>query len=404
MKWMCDKLTYKPIRILHIVGLMNMGGIENFLMNVYRNIDRNKIQFDFLVTREEKGTFDEEIMNLGGKIYNIPKMETVGYNKYSKILYEFFKSHSEYKIVHCHRDSLCAIYLKQAQKAGINVRIAHSHTTSIIEEKNLKGYIKLIIKKVSKIFIKNYATDFFACSKEAGLWLFGSKIANEKLVIIRNGIDLRKYKYDKHIDSDIRSELGITENTFLIGHIGRFDLPKNHKFIVETIRELNKKIDDYKVCLVGDGILKNDISKIVKNYGLDDKFLFLEARNDVNKLMMAFDLFLFPSLFEGLGIVLIEAQATGLKCLISDTIPKEADMNLGLIKSLSLNKMKTWIELIVKEYQSKIINYKSHNRIIKERNDKLNHYDVHIIKNILESIYQNKIMEMSKIYEKTQIK
>ena len=138
-----------------------MGGTENFLMNVYRNIDRNKIQFDFLVTREEKGIFDEEIKNLGGIIYNIPKMETVGYNRYSKILYNFFRKHSEYKIIHCHRDALCAVYLKQAKKTGINTRIAHSHNIDIIENKNFKGYLKILTKNIFRKKVTKYATDFF---------------------------------------------------------------------------------------------------------------------------------------------------------------------------------------------------------------------------------------------------
>lgn len=349
----CDKLNSKLIRILHIVGIMNMGGLENFLMNVYRNIDRNKIQFDFLVTREEKGIFDEEIKLLGGNIYNIPKMETVGYNKYSKILYDFFKNHNEYKIVHCHRDALCSVYLKQAKKANIPVRIAHSHTTDIIENKNFKGYIKIFIKNMFKKYIDKYGTNFFACSKEAGIWLFGEKISNKRLVIVRNAIDLERYKYDENIDNNIRFKLGIHEDTFLIGHVGRFDLPKNHKFLVDLIKEVDKSIDNYKVCLVGDGHLKAEIIKLVKQYRLEDKFLFLGIRNNVNELMMAFDLFLFPSLFEGLGIVLIEAQSTGLKCLISDNIPREVDMNLGLVQFLNIDNKNEWIDRICYTYKNR---------------------------------------------------
>lgn len=349
----CDKLNSKPIRILHIVGIMNMGGLENFLMNVYRNIDRNKIQFDFLVTREEKGIFDEEIKVLGGYIYDIPKMEIVGYNKYSKILYDFFKNHNEYKIVHCHRDALCSVYLKQAKKANIPVRIAHSHNTDIIEDKNFKGYIKILTKNILKKKVNKYATNFFACSREAGLWLFGKRIANEDLVIIKNGINLKKYEYSKNIAENIRSELNIDKETFLIGHVGRFDLQKNHKFLVDLIKEVNKSIDNYKVCLVGDGHLKAEIINLVKQYRLEDKFLFLGIRNNVNELMMAFDLFLFPSLFEGLGIVLIEAQSTGLKCLISDNIPREVDMNLGLVQFLNIDNKNEWIDRICYTYKNR---------------------------------------------------
>lgn len=363
----CDKLNSKPIRVLHIVGIMNMGGIENFLMNVYRNIDRNKIQFDFLVTREEEGIFDQEIKDLGGGIYNIPKMETVGYSKYSNILYDFFKNHNEYKIVHCHRDALCSVYLKQAKRANTPVRIAHSHNIDIIENKNFKGYIKILTKNILKKKVNKYATNFFACSKEAGLWLFGKRIADENLVVIKNGINLKKYEYSKNIAESIRSELNIDKETFLIGHVGRFDLQKNHRFLVEIINGIDKKIDNYKVCLVGDGILKSEIKELVEKYGLEDKFIFLGIRNDINELMMAFDLFLFPSLFEGLGIVLIEAQATGLKSLVSSNIPKEVDMELELLKFIDLDNEEKWINEISKIYKDYTYIRRSNLEKIKEK-------------------------------------
>ena len=360
-------MNYEPIRVLHIVGIMNMGGTENFLMNVYRNIDRNKIQFDFLVTREEKGIFDEEIKNLGGIIYNIPKMETVGYNRYSKILYNFFRKHSEYKIIHCHRDALCAVYLKQAKKTGINTRIAHSHNIDIIENKNFKGYLKILTKNIFRKKVTKYATDFFAWSEEAGLWLFGEKVAKEELTIIKNGIDLEKYKYNGSIVENVREKLYIDKDIFLIGHVGRFDLQKNHKFLIKVVKELDKKIDNYKVCLVGEGILKDEIKKLVEKYGLEDRFIFLGIRDNINELMMAFDLFLFPSLFEGLGIVLIEAQATGLKCLVSNNIPKEVDMGLELLKFIELNNEEKWVSEINKIHKDCMYSRISNLDKIKER-------------------------------------
>lgn len=363
-----------------------MGGLENFIMNIYRKIDREKIQFDFLVTREEKGIFDQEIESLGGKIYNIPKMEIVGYVKYCKILYNFFKKHNEYKIVHCHRDALCAVYLNQARKANIPIRIAHSHNTNIIDKDGLKGYLRITIKNFLKKFINKNATDFFACSKEAGQWLFGEYISEKELVIIKNGIDVDKYKYNEKIAFQIRRELEIDEDTFLIGHVGRFDLQKNHKFLIEIINKIDKKISNYKVCLVGDGILKDEIVNLVKQYHLEEKILFLGIRSDVNKLMMSFDLFLFPSLFEGLGIVLIEAQATGLKCIVSDTIPLEADMNIGLLKRVCINNLDEWSTEILREYYDKYnINRKlSYYEIVS------NGYSNCKVKDYLTEFYKNK--------------
>lgn len=336
----------KPIRVLHIVGIMNMGGIENLLMNIYRNIDREEIQFDFLVTREEKGIFDDEIKSLGGNIYNIPHMSSVGVLKYKKILFEFFKEHKEFEIVHCHRDALCSIYLKQAKKAKIQVRIAHSHTIKLAEGKGAKGIMNTLIKRYFMLFTRYSATDYFACSKDAGKWLFGQKIANNKLNVIKNGININKYIYSQKIALEIRQKLGVSDNTFLIGHVGRFELAKNHTFLVDIFEQLQKEISNVELCLVGDGSLIEEIKRKVNKLGIQDKVKFLGIQNNINELMMAFDTFLFPSLFEGLGIVAIEAQATGLPCVVSNEIPKEVDLGLGIIHFIDLANCKIWVNKI----------------------------------------------------------
>lgn len=336
----------KPIRVLHIVGIMNMGGIENLLMNIYRNIDREEIQFDFLVTREEKGIFDDEIKSLGGNIYNIPHMSSVGVLKYKKILFEFFKEHKEFRIVHCHRDALCSIYLKQAKKAKIQVRIAHSHTIKLAEGKGAKGIMNTLIKRYFMLFTRYSATDYFACSKDAGKWLFGQKIANNKLNVIKNGININKYIYSQKIALEIRQKLGVSDNTFLIGHVGRFELAKNHTFLVDIFEQLQKEISNVELCLVGDGSLIEEIKRKVNKLGIQDKVKFLGIQNNINELMMAFDTFLFPSLFEGLGIVAIEAQATGLPCVVSNEIPKEVDLGLGIIHFIDLANCKIWVNKI----------------------------------------------------------
>lgn len=373
-----------PIRILHIVGIMNMGGLENLIMNVYRNIDRDKIQFDFLVTREEKGIFDDEIKSLGGKIYNIPHMSKIGYSKYTKTLYNFFINNPQYKIVHCHRDALSSIYLKQAKKANIPVRIAHSHNIRLAETKNIKGMLMTVVKRCCMPFTVRNSTDYFACSKEAGEWLFGNDI-DEKFKIIKNGIDTKKYIYDKVDFNIVRKNLNISEETLLIGHVGRFDIQKNHEFLINIINELNKEIDDFKLCLVGDGTLKLDIEKKVESIGLQDKVLFLGIRNDVNELMKAFDIFAFPSLFEGLGIVLIEAQTTGLKCIVSDQVPKEADMQVDLLKYLTIEDTSRWIEEIKSIYTNR--EQIRRNRFSNYEKIKNNGYDIYNTTNYLQDFY-----------------
>ena len=373
------------VRILHIVGIMNMGGLENLIMNIYRKINRNKVQFDFLVTREEEGIFDKEILELGGRIYKIPHMSKVGYSKYKEILYKFFKEHNEYKVVHCHRDALCSVYLRQAKKAEIPIRIAHSHTTKLSESKNIKGIIMLVMKKYFMLFTNQNSNKQFACSREAGEWLFGRKSIHKNINIIKNGIDISKYNYNEDSNLKIRKELGISEDTFLIGHVGRFDIQKNHKFLVEVVDKLDKENLDYKVCFVGSGTLEKKIKSEVNRLGLQDKVIFLGIRNDIHELMMSFDLFIFPSLVEGLGIVLIEAQATGLNCLISDTIPKEADMEINLIKKLSINNIDLWVEniKILYDRRKKIrLDRKSNHTAIIEKG-----YDISSTAEYLEEIY-----------------
>ena len=377
----------KPIRILHIVGIMNMGGLESLIMNIYRKIDRSKVQFDFLVTREETGIFDNEIRTLGGNIYNVPNMYKVGYKKYTDTLYKFFKEHSEYKIVHCHRDALCSIYLKQAKKANIPIRIAHSHNIRLAETKNIKGLIITIIKRCCMPFTTKNATDYFACSKDAGKWLFGKKI-DEKLKIIKNGIDIKKYIYDREKFNIVRNELNISEETLLIGHVGRFDIQKNHNFLIKMVNELNKEIEDFKLCLVGEGRLKLEIEEKIKEIGLQDKVLFLGIRNDVNELMKAFDIFAFPSLFEGLGIVLIEAQAAGLKCIVSDQVPKEADMEVDLLEYLTIQDTSIWIERIKSIYRN--IQKVRKNRFSNYEKIKSNGYDIYNTTKYLQNFYIEK--------------
>ena len=375
------------IRILHIVGIMNMGGLENLIMNIYRNIDRDKIQFDFLVTREEKGLFDDEIKSLGGKIYNIPHMSNIGYSKYTKTLYNFFINNPQYKIVHCHRDALSSIYLKQAKKANIPIRIAHSHNIRLAETKNIKGMLMSVVKKCCMPFTVKNSTDYFACSKEAGEWLFG-KNTDEKFEIIKNGVDTKKYIYDKEDFTIVRNKLNVSEETLLIGHVGRFDIQKNHNFLINMVNELNKDIDDFKLCLVGEGPLKIEIKKKLERIGLEDKVLFLGIRNDVNELMKAFDIFVFPSLFEGLGIVLIEAQATGLKCIVSDQVPKEADMQVDLLEYLTIQDTSIWIDRIKYIYSN--IQKIRKNRFSNYEKIKSNGYDIYNTTNYLQNFYTEK--------------
>lgn len=359
-----------------------MGGIENFLMNVYRTLDRNQIQFDFLVTREEEGIFDEEIRNMGGIIYNIPHMATVGICRYRKNLLSFFESHSEFNVVHCHRDALCGVYLREAKKAKVPVRIAHSHTIQLAEGKGMTAILKTFVKKYFMTQIKASTTHYFACSEEAGKWLFGKKIAREQLQVVKNGIDAQKYIFKDEWRQSIREELSIGQDTVLVGHVGRMEEPKNHEFLIDVFEQLCNTSLDIKLCLVGAGKLEEYLRDKAKMLGIEDKIIWLGLRNDINKLMMAFDIFLFPSLFEGLGIVLIEAQATGLSCLASDRIPTEVDQGLGLISFIPLDKQIKW-----KDYALEIIEKNNTRKKVNQEDISRNGYDITNTTDNLKKIY-----------------
>lgn len=370
------------IRILHIVGIMNRGGLENLIMNIYRNIDRKKVQFDFLVTREEKGVFDEEIKELGGVIFNIPNIKDVGYIKYIKNLREFFKNHSEYKVIHCHRDALCSVYLKQARKVNVPIRIAHSHNTKLVEPKGLKGKCNILVKEYFRKSTTKYATHYFACGREAGEWLFGK---NNKVKVINNGVDLNKFIYSEEIRREIRNQIGIEENILVIGNVARFSLQKNHEYLINIFKEINDKIPESKLLLIGGGPLEKQIRDKVERLGLEKNVIFMGVRNDVNALLMGMDIFLMPSLFEGLPVSMIEAQATGLHCMISDTITTEVDLGLGLVEFLPLDNTEKWIssiENIYVELMNRQNNRKSKNEYIVERG-----YDIKNISQKLTKFY-----------------
>lgn len=316
----------EPIRVLQVVTHMNRGGLETMLMNYYRHIDRSKVQFDFLVHRQARAAYDNEIESLGGKIYRLPRL--VPWSRtYRLALNTFFEEHSEYKIVHVHQDCLSSIILKAAKKHGIPVRIAHSHSAS--QDKNLKFIIKLFYKRL----IPQYATDLFSCGKQAGDWMFGGA----PFRVLNNAIDTETYRYNPVTAQRIRKELGIPENAVVVGHVGRFSAPKNHKFLVDIFGEILKLMPEAHLLLVGDGELRQSTEEKVRTLGIDGNVIFTGVRSDVPELLQAMDVFLFPSLYEGLPVTLVEAQAAGLPCVISDAIPTDCDLT-QLIHRVSLNE------------------------------------------------------------------
>ncbi len=331
----------KPIRILQITGGMDMGGIENFIMNIYRNIDRNKIQFDFLIHQKEKQVFEDEILFLGGKIFRISSLGNVGHFKFLKALKEFFLNHKEYKIVHSHYNTISGVILREANKCGVKIKISHSHTSY-----PKYRLIERIYKNYSKSLINKNVDEKYACSQKAGEWLYGKK---EKFTVINNGIDPKEYKFNEQVRKKIREKLKIKDDEILLGHVGRFSNEKNHEFLIDIFKELYSKNKKYRLALVGTGNTEEKIKEKVKNLELKENVNFLGVRKDVKDLLQGFDIFSLPSIFEGLPVTLVEAQGAGLKCFIADTITREIDLQCGLIEFISLNKSaKEWAEIIDK--------------------------------------------------------
>lgn len=301
-----------PIKILHVVTTMNRGGLETMLMNFYRNIDRTKVQFDFLVHRDFEADYDKEILSLGGKIYHISRLNPFSF-KYHKELNVFFKNHKEYEIVHVHQDCMSSLALKAAKKNNILIRIAHSHNTN--QDKNIKYLIKRLYMKS----IPKYATDLFACGKDAGKWMY----KNDSFKTINNAIDTNLLKYNKNIRNKLRNSMNLNDNDLIIGHVGRFDYQKNHQFLIDVFKEILKIKNDAKLLLVGGGKDFNSIVEKAKLLNINKNIIFTGVRDNVDELMQAMDIFVFPSIYEGLPVTLIEAQASGLPIVKSNNVPDQ---------------------------------------------------------------------------------
>ena len=365
------------VRVLQIVTNMRRGGLETMLMNYYRHIDRDKVQFDFLVHRDYESDYDQEILNLGGKIYHISRLIPWS-RSYRKKLKNFFNNHREYKIVHVHQDCLSSVALECAKECGIPVRIVHSHNSN--QDKNWKYLVKLYYMR----FIPAYATDFFSCGTVAGDWMFGGY----PYTILRNAIECERYCYSPVKAKQIRKTLQVSNET-IIGHVGRFEPQKNHIFLIKIFVEC-KKIDPHvKLLLVGEGEDQERIKQEVNRKGLTEDVIFTGARSDVNDLMQAMDIFVLPSLYEGLPLTMVEAQAAGLPCVISDKFPDECIVTNSLVTYCKLEEDPSkWASTIMKQTKLSRIN---HIHEIEKAG-----YNINIEAKKLEKFYLKKYEEVSK--------
>ncbi|MDD6069906.1 MAG: glycosyltransferase family 1 protein [Clostridiales bacterium] len=327
------------MRVLQVVTHMNRGGLETMLMNYYRHIDRTKVQFDFLTHRDKRGDYDDEIEALGGNIYRLPVLNPLN-PQYRKALADFFDQHSEYKVIHVHQDCMSSVILKEAKKHNVPVRIAHSHNSG--QDKNMKYPIKLFYRRS----IGKYATNLMACGEDAGRWMF----QGADFEILNNAIDVKKYVHDEKKRKMERANLNVDEDCLLLGHVGRFCPSKNHTYLIDVFRAVCRK-RKAKLLLVGDGELRAQIEEKVKRLKLTDKVIFTGVRRDVADLMQAMDIFVLPSNYEGLPVTIIEAQAAGLPCIISDQVPSEC-RKTKLVQQIALDEgKKVWADKIIEASQ-----------------------------------------------------
>lgn len=369
-----------PIRVLHRGMSYNRGGIESYLINYYRHMDRELIQFDFIVPKGMTIAFEDEIKTMGGCIYK----EIVGIKKnlIKGLFYDrkFFKNHPEIQILHINDCSAANLRLmKTAKKCGVQTRILHSHNNDYLVPLRKR---QLLVEKLNKKNLDKIATDLFACSYDAGRFMFG----DSPFKVVKNAVEIEKYLYSSDKRASHRNEWGIPDNVNVLGCVARFDYQKNHDYLLNIFAEY-KRIDEKAILiLIGDGPLRNEIENKINVLGLSNSVKLLGMRVDVSELLNAFDLFILPSKSEGLGIVFVEAQINGLRCVTSDNVPKEVNI-LDKIEYLALDVgTEIWVKQI-----DKIIKNKKTDRTIDIQRVRDAGYDIKIEAKKLQDFYLSKI-------------
>jgi glycosyltransferase involved in cell wall biosynthesis len=320
----------EPIRVLHVLGGLFHGGAEAMIMSLYRHMDTSKVQFDFLVHTDQEGVYDKEIIERGGEIHHAPEYHGYNHLAYKAWWRSFLKEYPEYHILHFHIRGTAAIAIPVARNMG-RITIAHSHNTSN------GNRVKAVIKNFFQRSLRKDATYLFACSEPAGTWLFGKNVLQAKNFFLwKNAIDVDSFTFSLEARKKMRDEFKI-QDSFVVGHVSRFSSAKNHMFLLEIFKDIHQKNPRSKLLLVGDGELRESIERRIKELNLEDAIIITGFRADVPDIMQAMDVFLFPSLFEGLPVTLIEAQASGLVVVASDKIAPEVQVT-PLLHFISLDE------------------------------------------------------------------
>lgn len=370
----------KVIRVLHVLDKLSLNsGVSSVVINYYDHMEHDKIIFDFMVHEDTPAYFKEKLKSTGSIIYQMPELKTKNLLKYIKALNNFFKFHKEYKIVHGHIANAAIFYLNAAKRYGVPVRIIHSHNS-----KGADNILKKVRNYLLNLPIKNLANNYLACSDKAAEFLYGKNFTiNNNVFILNNAIDVKKYSFDINLRNELRKKMNI-ENAYVIGHVGRFCKQKNHIFLIDIFNLIYQYNSKAVLLLIGEGELETQIREKVHKLELEDSVFFMGIRNNVNELMQVMDIFVLPSLFEGLPVVGIEAQASGLPCIFSSAITKQADLT-GDVSFIDISDN-------IEEWKDKIFELSKKNRTIgniekiKEAGFYINDQSI-ILSNYYESLY-----------------
>lgn len=334
-----------PRKVLHVVSGMNRGGVETLIMNIYREMDKTVYQFDFVMYNQNKCHYEEEIRTLGGNIFRLPPYQK-NFPGYIYGLYNTIKKNGPYIAIHSHLYHFSGIVLKISKMAGIKNRISHSHST---RDRYSNTFVRRIYRKYLRKLVQKYSTYRLGASVDACEALYGKRCMHDRnIIVFPNSINIKLYEPSITTSNGIRGELKLSHEDLIIGHVGRFSYQKNHLLLIEIFNNIYAKVKNARLLLVGDGAEKYNTMRLVKDYQIEKNVYFLGVREDIPDIMKSIDVFVLPSLYEGLGIVLIEAQAAGKPCVVSDVVPDEADLKIGLLKKISLyNSAKEWAKTII---------------------------------------------------------
>lgn len=329
------------IRVLHSVSNMDRAGIETMLMNYYRHMDRDKVQFDFLCNKKKPGAYDEEITSMGGRIFHTPGLNPAKYPKYLKYMKALFKEHPEYRIVEAHNGALGVYALHAAKTNKVPVRIFHAHGASITKD------WKLPIKLVCKALLPSNMNYHFTCGIAAARCYFGKRIVEQnEFELIPNAIEVERFAFNEKIREKLRNENGLTDK-HVIGHVGRFMAQKNHTFLLDVFEKVAAEDEKAILVLLGDGELQGEIRSKASEKGLGDRVMFAGNVSNANEWYNAFDVFVLPSIWEGLPVVGVEAQANDLPCVFSDSVTSEIGLS-EKAKFISLNSnISVWTQTVL---------------------------------------------------------